>query len=273
MCFPSGGGGRDNSVLAYQQKQDEEARAKEAAREQRIALGRQQIDQLFDKGNVLRAGTGITQQVRNPALDVPIVDDGAGNVDAKAFPPPATIEQKIDPQWDTGGTAFDQKFYDNRKQAYLNNYMPQLGDQFKKARETMAYALARAGLTRSSVAADQYTDLDKTRQIQEGTLGAQAEADVTNLRGQVEDARTGLIHDLNASADPAGTANTALARTQQIAGTPVSYSPLGDIFSGVASGIGNFVTGVRQANVTNLAGLNARVPRPTNQSGVSTKPS
>jgi hypothetical protein len=200
-------------------------------------------------------------------LDAPNVQ-GAGMAAVKDIP--VNIEQDVPAEWQNGtGTAFNQDFYDKRKEAYLNNYLPQLGDQFKQARETMAYALARSGMTRSSVAADQYAQLDKKKQIEEGTLASQAEGDVNTLKGQVEDARTGLINDLNISADPGGAANLALARTQQIAGTPVSYSPLGDIFAGVASGIGNFVTGVRQAGITNIAGLNARVPNPTPRAGGS----
>jgi hypothetical protein len=312
---PGGGGGSDNTALKYQQEQDLAARQKEDARVARIKLGRSQIDQLFDTGRTLHEGTGQGKRtVDNPAYIKALADEKAaagtqapvtptysmsgmnqnpndpfyGTSDqtlatAQNGPPelassklPKTIEEDIPAQWDEGKTGgFNQAFYDKRKEAYLNNYMPQLGDQFKQARETMAYALARSGMTRSSVAADEYAKLEKTRKIEEGTLGTQAEADNTTLRGQVEDARTNLINDLNASADPGGAANLALSRTQQIAGTPVSYSPLGDIFAGVASGIGNFVTGVRQAGITNIAGINARQPTATprpGEGGVTVKP-
>lgn len=294
MCIDFGGGGGgsgSNDTLAYQQQQDKEARAREDARVARIALGRKQIDAMFDRGQTLVAGTGTTRDVPNPAAANWVAPtgkqgtiwatedhttmsplDGTTPTAAESTPPPATISENVPEEWANTGTAFDQAFYDKRKQAYLDNYLPQLGDQFKKARSDMAYALARSGNSRSSVAAEQYGDLDKKKQIQEATIASDAETDVNNLRGTVEDARTALINDLNTSADPAGAANLALARTQQIAGAPVTYSPLGDVFAGVTSGIGSFVQGVRQAQVINSAGLNAKpvTARSGGSGGVST---
>ena len=228
-------------------EQDRKAREDEDARKARIALGRSQIDALFDRGETIVTPASSRTETLGPGT--PEWDEavqryrttGVIQQPTKTIETPAVFGKTQEP--------FDQKFYDQRKQAYIDNYTPQLAQQFSDARNQLSFALARAGLLRSSVASDKVARLNAENTVQTGTIANKAEDSVAQLRNTVEDERTNLINQLNVSADPAGTANLALARTQATASQPVSYSPLGDVFSGIASGIGNFVTGVRQRSI------------------------
>jgi hypothetical protein len=252
MCF-GGGGGTDNSALQYQQQQDAQARQDEIDRQARIAQGRSQIDALFDRGETLHPGSNVTTvSVDNS----PEAQQQAWNF-YKATGRYTTphVSTTTPTTWDKTAPAFDDAFYNQRRQAYIDNYTPQLADQFSKARNDMSFALARAGLTRSSAAADEFARLNEANTVQSATIANQAEGQVSDLRSKVEDQRANLVGQLQASADPGGTANLALARTQSMAAEPLTYSPLGDVFSGVASGIGNFVQGARQASLFKSLGI------------------
>lgn len=272
MCV-GGGGGTDNSALRYQQEQDAIARQKEADREARIQQGRQQIDALFDRGQTLITPASTTYE--NLGAGTPEYDKAVGLWRQGA--PFLQPQKKITTEavWSPEGAqpAFNKQFYDERRQAYIDNYTPQLAQQFSDARNQLSFALARAGLLRSSVATDKVARLQADNAVQSATIANKAEDSVSQLRSQVEDSRTQLINQLNTSADPAGTANLALARTQATASQPVSYSPLGDVFTSVASGIGNFVTGVRQKSILdsfNLAATSARSGSGVGASGQGT---
>lgn len=253
MCF-SGGGGADNSALVYQQQQDAQARADETARQDRIAQGRSQIDALFDRGQTLLKPASTTAAPNNDPAALGEAFTKYKQTGNYASPMTTTTTPA---EWSAPGAvpAFDDAFYNQRRQAYIDNQTPQLADQFAKARNDMSFALARAHLTRSSVAADQNARLNETNVVAAGDIANKAEGQVSDLRSKVEDSRTNLVSQLQASADPGGTANLALARTQSMAKEPLTYSPLGDVFTGIASGIGNFVQGARQAALFKQYGL------------------
>jgi len=253
-CF-GGGGGTDNSALNYQKQQDAQARADETARQARIATGRDQIDALFDRGETLRPGSGVATPAHPDYSPEGVAKTKAVYAQTGQFSIPTVAASTTPAAWDKTGPAFDDRFYNERRQAYIDNYTPQLTDQFAKARNDMSFALARAGITRSSAAADQVGRLNAADAVQSATVASQAEGQVSALRSKVADSRANLVSQLQASADPGGTANLALARTQSLAAEPVTYSPLGDVFAGLSSGVGNFVQGARQASILQHYGL------------------
>jgi hypothetical protein len=274
MCNSGGGGGGGNAAVQQAQQQYDETRAAEEARQARIRQGREQIDRLFDRGE--RRVVNRTQ-AENPEWTAwsqqpaeagfvgngteRFVGGGDGDsgswVQDGAWQPgrgaePARYTNAETASWESGGQAFDDAFYNRRRQNVLDYYTPQLNEQFTNAREQMAYALARAGLTRSSVASDQQTKMQRDYNIAAGDIANRAERDVNTLRGDVEDNRTELINQLNASADPEGAANSALARAGTLSTRPVQYDALGDIFAGATQGIGSFVQGARQRQTLDL---------------------
>lgn len=142
---------------------------------------------------------------------------------------------------DTQFGMFDDSFYGGRTQSYLDYYQPQLDDQFKNARDQLTYALARAGTLNSTLAADKTANLTKMYDTQRGAITSQA-LDATNQqRARINAEKSSLVAQLNATGDADRVSNEALARTQQMYGETPAYNPLGDIFAGVAAGIGNYV--------------------------------
>lgn len=143
---------------------------------------------------------------------------------------------------------FGDDFYGGRRDALLDYYQPQLDDQMKKARDALTFAFARAGTLNSTMAADRTADLTKQYDLQKAGLVSNAEGDAANLRNAVQNQKSALIGQLNATGDANQIANDATAATQQIYATRPNYSPLGDIFSGIAGGIGNMIGANQQAS-------------------------
>lgn len=256
MCF--GGGGSNSAAADEARSQAAEARLRDDQRAALVNQGREQINRLFDNGETMTRGPSTGEQV-NP-VDPRWVGMTPGDVRSFMAGPlgfgmdPASVIQSTPgaPIWNKTGTAFDQAFFDKRRQTSLDYYVPQLADQFQKARDSMGFALARAGLSRSTVAGTKFNDLQNEYNVQNQQIAGKAEGDVNQLRSQVEDARSGLMSSLSATADPESTANQALGRAQVLASAPVNYSPLGDIFSGITGTVGAAAQGYQNAQTTAL---------------------
>lgn len=255
-------GGQPSSAAAEEARtQAEAARLREDDRQARVRTGREQVNRLFDAGETLTQRV-IPGQYRVDPTDprwvgmspdavafylrggtgLPLVGGSAANA----------LQPMTENVWTKTSGAFDADFYDRRRQAGLNYYTPQIADQFQKARDNLAYSLARAGLSRSTAAGQKQAELQGQYALANQDAANKVEADVSNLRGQVEDARTNLMTSLEATSDPEGTANQALGRAQVLQSAPLQYSPLGDLFGGVVGSIGSAVSGVRQAQLNTL---------------------
>jgi len=140
---------------------------------------------------------------------------------------------------------FGDDFYKNRKTAFLDFYQPQLNDQFKDARDQVTFALARNGTLNSTIAADEAAKLGKKYSLETGSLVSRAEGDASALRSNIENQKSAIKSQLNATGDVASATNDALARTKMIYEDRPDYSPLGDIFGGVGDAIGNYSAATR----------------------------
>ncbi|UUJ74518.1 hypothetical protein [Microcystis phage Mae-Yong1326-1] len=187
----------DTTAQRQAQREAEEARAAEAARQQRIQQGRAKVDQAF--------------------------------------------------------AGFDDNFFAGRRQAVLDYYEPELTKQFNDARRQMEFALARAGLTKSSEAGRQMGNLNDRFQVASADVARRAEDAVSRLRADVDNQRAGVISQLEATADPSGAANAALSRSKVLQGARIGFDPLGDIFAGAAGTIGSVVQGQRDNDIRQLA--------------------
>lgn len=152
---------------------------------------------------------------------------------------------------------FDNPFYGQRRQAYMDFYQPQLDNQFKDAREAMTYELARAGLVNSSVAGDRLGDLQREYDVNRASILSRATGEENNLRSRVNQERAALVTQLNATADADRVSNEALARTQVIQQETPRYDSLGDIFGGLLGGIGQFMQGQQDNRVLGSLGTNS----------------
>lgn len=142
-------------------------------------------------------------------------------------------------------TGFGDDFFNNRRQAYLDYYQPQLQDQYGNARDQLTFDLARAGLLRSTVAGDQLADLENQFGLQQAAIQSRADDAVTQLRNSINAQRSAAISQLNATADPDVAANTALSSVQAIQGSQPTFDPLGELFKNAAIGAANYRQGVQ----------------------------
>lgn len=138
---------------------------------------------------------------------------------------------------DTGTGGFNDAFYDQQKQNYLDFAMPQLEDQRAKAARELTYSLARSGNLESSARADLAGQLQKQYDTQAQSVASKALDYENQSRTNVENARSDLISMLNATGDAESAANSAIARSQALSATP-SYNPLTSMFADFTNTLG-----------------------------------
>jgi hypothetical protein len=144
---------------------------------------------------------------------------------------------------------FNDNFYGQRRQGYLDYATPQLEDQYQQALKELTFALDRAGTSDSSIRAARMGELQKlydtnTRAVSDTGLNYENDA-----RNNVEQARSNLISQLNATADVSGTVNSANSRAAALSAQQ-GYSPLGQMFSAFTNALGVQAANERTAALT-----------------------
>lgn len=132
---------------------------------------------------------------------------------------------------------FTPDYFNQQQQNYINYATPQLEDQRDKASKELTFALARAGLTDSSVRADKEGELQKQYDLNKQQIADEALSYKGKAQSSVEDARANLISTLNATGDAEGAANSAISRSATLS-QPAAYSPLADLFANFTAGLG-----------------------------------
>jgi len=251
----------DNSIQVKQQAEALEARRGEEARENRIRSGTGMIDGIFSGGTV---GDGVLAPGTAYDPNTTYYTGGGDAWQPNQTPNPNGDElESADKQFARmlkgGGlysgtkqvTGFDDAFFGGQRDAYMDFYQPQLDDQFGQAKDQLTYALARAGTLNSTLAADKSADLTKKYDVQKASVLSQANDQVAQNRSRINNEKSALVAQLNATGDANRVSNEALSRTQQMYNEAPAYNPLGDIFSGVAAGIGNYVNARNDVNAYN----------------------
>lgn len=125
---------------------------------------------------------------------------------------------------------FDDPYFDQARQTNLDFYQPELQDQYQDAYRKMVLDLNRSRNLNSSAGARTLGNLQE-RMAQETTqMGGRADDYAAARRAEVENSRSNLVNQLNASADPAAANTAALAQAQQL-GRQQTLSPLGAVFA------------------------------------------
>lgn len=130
-------------------------------------------------------------------------------------------------------TGFDENFYKQREKAYLDYALPQVGDQFRQARDQLKYALSSRGLLNSSVEAKGQSDLNRSSGSARQAVGDEATRQVNETRRGVADAKQKAIDMLYQTADPAQAFQSAI-RTSSEARLPSTFTPLANMFANLA---------------------------------------
>lgn len=132
---------------------------------------------------------------------------------------------------------FNDDFFNNRRQAFIDYASPQLNDQYSDAQKELTFALARGGNLDSSMRGQQTADLQKQYDLANQQIADQAISYEKDARNSVEDARSNLIATLNATGDVQGAVNSSLARATALS-QPQAFSPLANLFADFTAGLG-----------------------------------
>jgi len=150
---------------------------------------------------------------------------------------------------------FDDAFYGKQSNEYLDFAMPQINDQYTDAGRGLAFALSRQGIGQSSEGNRRYGKLSQEYSLnRQGAVDKSREVSM-NARRQIEDARSGLVADLYATADPAAAAKGAISRAAYLNVAP-TFSPVGQLFANTLDGLNTYQAARQDSQAYNDA-LNA----------------
>lgn len=129
---------------------------------------------------------------------------------------------------------FDDNFYNNRSQSYIDYAKPQLDTQYQEAMQNLVRSLSRSGNLNSSVRGKAMADMQT--QYDKGMLSItdQGKQYANNAKTAIEQARGGLLAQNAQLADPGQVRDLA---TSQVAGlsTLPTYSPLSTLIQALTS--------------------------------------
>lgn len=137
---------------------------------------------------------------------------------------------------------FNDQYYQDRANDYVNYAEPQLDDQYADAKKQLTYALSRTGNLQSTTAADREAKLKQQYDTNRLGVESQGQQYASDARSKVEASRSDLTSQLEASADPTAASNLALTQAKSLTAAP-AYSPLTQMFADVTSGIGPALAG------------------------------
>ena len=133
-------------------------------------------------------------------------------------------------------SGYDDNFYNDRTQSYIDYATPEVADQFKDATTQLRAALARNGLLQSSISADQNANLNRQNSNALRSVADKGLDYSNQTRSSIEAAKNNLLQQNQGLADPTLAANMA-ANSASSASTLPSYSPLGQIFAGATDAL------------------------------------
>lgn len=167
-------------------------------------------------------------------------DGGAGQARADEAARQARIKQGT-ASIDKSFAGFDDNFYKGRQQAYTNFANPQLAGQYADTQANLTYNLARQGLTASSEASRNAGELQRQYNSNRAQIASAGLDAANDARNQVEQNRSELLAQLNATSDPAAAASSAVNRADVLA-SQRSFSPIGQLFANTTGLLGNAAT-------------------------------
>lgn len=128
---------------------------------------------------------------------------------------------------------FDEKFFGDRTKDYIDYATPQFERQLRDTRDNLIYALSRTGNLRSSAGQKKSADLNYEADTARAGIASDGLNKANELRNQVENSRSNVVAELNATGDSSAAAQAAIRNAVNLS-TPVGYSPLGNMFASFA---------------------------------------
>lgn len=129
---------------------------------------------------------------------------------------------------------YDDNFYQQRADAYTNYAMPELQKQYKNTFDSLMYGLANRGMLNSSVRNKAESDLNVASGQGAQQIADSARGQSQQLRNSMDQARQNAIQMLYQTADPSQALQSAIS-TSNAAAVPSQFTPLANMFSGIAN--------------------------------------
>lgn len=137
---------------------------------------------------------------------------------------------------DTTFNKFDEPFFDDRRQAFIDYQQPRVDDQYNNALRQLTFALARSGLNNSSVGSTRRANAREKFDFAQQDMRQRADASANDARTAIENARQELSANNAALADPTAAANAAISRAESLNALP-KYEPMLDLFGSLSEGL------------------------------------
>lgn len=159
----------------------------------------------------------------------------------------ATIAQDTGEVNDAFSTQFTPDYYNNITQSYEDYYDPQLTQQYQNTLNSLTGQLGQQGILQSTEGQRQLALLNQAYQTQQQTVASNAQNAAQTQKQNVAQQQNTLLGQATAAADPTSLATQA-ANTASALASPVTFSPLGSVFSGLL-GQGTNALSIQQGGV------------------------
>lgn len=144
---------------------------------------------------------------------------------------------------------FDDNFFNQRAQSYLDFATPQLDRQFQDQMRSLTAALARSGNLNSSLRGDLMGQLQREYDTSKLSLAEQARSFADQARTGVSTAKARLMESNAQLADPGTIRNSAMAEAQGLTANP-QFAQLGQLLSDLSANVSPSAAGRRAGGVT-----------------------
>jgi hypothetical protein len=125
---------------------------------------------------------------------------------------------------------FNDDFYGQRRQSYVDFATPQLDRQYQEAMNSLVRSLSRSGNLNSSVRAQSMSDLQRQYQEALGTIGSQGAQYANQQRANIEAQRADLIQRNASLADPGVMRGLVESSVGSLSNAP-TYTPIGTLIN------------------------------------------
>lgn len=132
------------------------------------------------------------------------------------------------------GKGFDESFYNNYENSYINNATPQLAKQYQDTWNAIQYGLANRGLSTSSAGGKAKQELDVQMAKNKQSIADQAIKARQELQSNVLSAYMNAVNQLYATGDPSTATQSAIATVSQLQ-APSAFATLSNMFSNMAN--------------------------------------
>ncbi len=156
---------------------------------------------------------------------------------------------------DAAFSPFNDAYFSGKQKAYSDYYLPQLKQQFDEANAALRLQLSASGLGQSSAGAYGSAKLAKEYADRQADVAAKAGDYSGSARQSIQDMRSQLGSQLNATSDAGAAAQAANAQAYASMNRPNSFEPLGNAFTQLSKLYQND-TAAAQASGGQYGGIN-----------------